>query len=366
MQKLYLKVIALCFVCFCADKPLYGQAIFNDTLAKQLEQIYSDDQLYRGQDDFVLSKFGWQSKEYAALQDGMRKQDSINQVKVGAILEKYGWLGEPEVGEDGASGLWYVIQHADYQMQSKYLPMMKVALKEKKLKGGRFALLEDRMALREGRKQIYGSQVSSNAKTGEQFVAPIENPESVDQRRAEMELPPLAQYLDMFGIKWSLEQYKRDESVIEEKTWHLPPYHQDSSVPVGMILFDERYDNPAFKTTDTLRLYAFRKPIFNGGKPAIINYFKEHYKSSGDKNANGYVTIKFFVNNDGKAGKFRIQTMDFGYQPAVLPGNVATHLFCLTREMRGWKPIEYQGNGYGYYCYLNFKIIKGEISEITP
>jgi len=366
VQKLSLKFITLCFVCFCAVNPTYGQAIFNDTLARQLEQIYSDDQLYRGQEEEVLGKFGWQSKEYATLQNDEWKQDSINQVKVGAILDKYGWLGVAEVGDNGASGLWYVIQHSDYQMQNKYLPMMRVALKEKKLKPGRFALLEDRMALREGRKQIYGSQLYANAKTGENFVVPIDNPENVDQRRAEMELPPLAEYLGSFGLSWNLEQYKKDEPSLEEKTWRLPPYLWDSSMPVGTVTFDGRYDNPVFKTTDTLKMYTFRKPILNGGKPAIITYFREHYKNNDDKNANGYVTINFFVNSEGKAGKFRIQTMDFDYQPVKLPGNISTHLFCLTREMLGWKPIEYQGKRYGYYCYLNFRIINGKISEITP
>jgi hypothetical protein len=59
-------------------------------------------------------------------------------------------------------------------------------------------LLEDRILLREGKKQIYGSQVRRN-EAGEWEAHSLEDPERVDERRASVGLPPLAQYLAGFA-----------------------------------------------------------------------------------------------------------------------------------------------------------------------
>ena len=48
------------------------------------------------------------------------------------------------------------------------------------------ALLEDRVALRQGKKQIYGSQIGMDPETGEYFVSPLEDPDNVVERRIKM------------------------------------------------------------------------------------------------------------------------------------------------------------------------------------
>jgi len=48
------------------------------------------------------------------------------------------------------------------------------------------------------------------------YVQPLENPETVDSRRATMGLAPLAYYLLNWNIVWNVEEYKI----------HLPEYEK--------------------------------------------------------------------------------------------------------------------------------------------
>jgi len=342
----------------------FGQVSFNDTLSKQLEAVLNDDQKYREELENVEANGGTESQAYIGIVKKMRTQDSVNDIKVCSILDRYGWLGADVVGEAGNNALWFVIQHSDLHTMSRYLPMMKEAVRKGNLPPRKLALTEDRMALWQGRKQIYGSQVSWNMKTKEKFVVPIEDPENVDKKRESVGLPPLAEYLAMMNMKWDVGQHKKDMAALEASTWPMPYYNADLSGEVGEIVFDERFDNAAFKTPDTFSVFV--KPRYKGGKPAINSFFKDGYINSGVHDANGYVTIHLYVNSSGKAGKFRVQTMDFRYQPVIFDRSVSCQILRLVQEMKGWEPLEYKDKSYGYYCYLNFKIVNGQISCITP
>jgi hypothetical protein len=129
---------------------------------------------------------------------------------VSDILDKRGWLGEDVVGQQGNSALFLVIQHADLKTQQKYLPMMREAVKTGRANASSLALLEDRVALRQGKMQIYGSQVGTDNSTGLHYVFPMEDPDNVDKRRAEVGLEPLAEYVSEWDIVWNVEQYKKD------------------------------------------------------------------------------------------------------------------------------------------------------------
>lgn len=182
----------------------------NEALAAQLDTIYSDDQTYRKQIDEIEKQYGFQSKEMEAQWRTIAQKDSSNVGKVKAILDKYGWLDKDVVGSQGNATLFLVIQHANQATQEKYLPMMREAVKNGKAQASSLALLEDRLALKQGKKQIYGSQIAQNPKTRAYYLSPLENPENVDKRRADVQLPPLSEYLKKWGIKWSIEQYHKD------------------------------------------------------------------------------------------------------------------------------------------------------------
>lgn len=81
---------------------------------------------------------------------------------------------------------------------------------------GNLAYLEDRVALREGRKQIYGSQAAKNKKTNKMYISPMIDPDNVDKRRAEVGLGTIAEYATKLNIVWNLEEYKKELPEMEK------------------------------------------------------------------------------------------------------------------------------------------------------
>lgn len=189
----------------------------NKPLAARLDSIYIEDQKYRRQIDSVEKKYGWESKEMKSLWKVMEENDSVNLIKVKEVLDKYGWLGTDIIGERGTQALFLVIQHADAATQEKYLPMMREAVNNGRASGSDLALLEDRVALGQGKKQIYGSQIGRNQETGQYYILPLEDPDNVDKRRAQVGLQPLSEYVSYWQIKWDIEQYKKDLKASEAK-----------------------------------------------------------------------------------------------------------------------------------------------------
>lgn len=194
-----------------------AEANLNKPLAARLDSIFEEDQKYRQQIREIEGKYGRDSKEMRNLYQVIIEKDSVNLLKVKEILDQHGWLGSDIVGAKGNSTLFLVIQHSDQSTQEKYLPMMRLAVKQGKADGSNLALLEDRVALGQGKKQTYGSQIARDQETKEYYVLPLDDPDNVDKRRAEVGLPPLSEYLIFWDLKWDVEQYKRDLPSILQK-----------------------------------------------------------------------------------------------------------------------------------------------------
>lgn len=185
---------------------LKAESRFNKPLIKQLDTIYTNDQKYRGMIDSIEKKYGLGSKERKQLFEEMKHSDSVNLLKVTSMLKQYGWMGSDVLGERGSETVWLVIQHADLKTQKHYLPMIRKSFKQGKFLGYYLALLEDRIAVREGRKQIYGSQFEQNEKTGKYSLSPVEDEKNVDKRRAAAGLPPIKEDAKLFGIDYKAPQ----------------------------------------------------------------------------------------------------------------------------------------------------------------
>ena len=194
-----------------------ADANLNKPLVAKLDSIHYDDQTYRYQAQEFQKKYGWDSKELKDVHAILRTKDSINLIQVTAILDKYGWLGSDIIGDAGNNTLFLVIQHSDLKTQEKYLPMLKEAVKNGKASGVGLAMLEDRIEMRNGRKQIYGSQIGIDLITKDYYVVALVDPENVDKRRASVGLPTMEMYLTNWNLKWDLEQYKKDLPKLEAK-----------------------------------------------------------------------------------------------------------------------------------------------------
>lgn len=155
-------------------------SISYDSLRAVLESMYDTDQGIRRKTDSA------KGDELGRLVGQLLQIDASNQVQVRLILDQYGWLPQSKVGEKAADALFYVVQHASIDIMKKYFPALKQRALEQEAKMTNAALMEDRILMYEGKKQIYGTQATSRLRAdGKGVIWPIQNPKQVNRLRKE-------------------------------------------------------------------------------------------------------------------------------------------------------------------------------------
>ncbi len=147
-----------------------------------------------------------------SLQQVMTERDRANLQSVKQIIKEHGWVSPSLVGIQGAQGLFLVIQHADLQTQETYLPLILAAEEQGNILSSNVAILLDRVAMRQGKKQKYGSQGFRDKESGQAYIYPIEDLDNLEAHRKSMGLPPMKDYVS----GWDIEKYKAELPEIEE------------------------------------------------------------------------------------------------------------------------------------------------------
>ena len=188
----------------------------NLQLVHLLDTVYQTDQGLRYRITKTEEKYGDTSAQMQQLWNDIAVADSLNYLRVAQLLDTHGWLGADSIGDDGNTVLFLVIQHSDLAAQLKYLPLMREAVQQHRAQARSLALLEDRVAMRQGKKQIYGSQIMRDPNNGKYYLYPIEKPEQIDERRKSVGLNTISEYVKNWGLHWSLQQYKADLPTVKK------------------------------------------------------------------------------------------------------------------------------------------------------
>lgn len=147
-------------------------------------------------------------KEIASNAGKIAENDKRNLQIVESIISKHGWLGQKDIGMKANTTMFMVIQHADLKTQEKYLPLLKQAVADKKLLAANYAMLVDRIEMKNKRPQIYGTQIVTEK--GISNIYPLLNPDSVEVWRQSLGMfTSLQSYAKMFNVEWNVEEYKK-------------------------------------------------------------------------------------------------------------------------------------------------------------
>lgn len=177
----------------------YVDQAIDSTIINELEQIAIEDQTLRLLLPDVEKKFGKTSPEAKYIWSLINRQDSICLIKVIEILDEYGWLGKSRVGEKANQAIWLVIQHTDLARQERYLPLLKESVENGESEGWHLAFLEDRILMRQHKKQKYGSQAFWDKEANALKIYPIADIERVNYRREKIGLETVEEYAEMNG-----------------------------------------------------------------------------------------------------------------------------------------------------------------------
>jgi hypothetical protein len=177
-----------------------GAASSSEAVRRELVKMGEDDQKHRQEmmelmDRMAASDSEKIAKKWRQAVERQNDLDSKNQQRLDQIIKEYGWPKRSVFGEEASGVAFLIVQHAELDYQKKYLPLIKEAASQKEARQSDLAMLEDRILTREGKKQIYGTQVRLNQTTQRMELYPIEDEGNVDTRRSAVGLEPLAQYL---------------------------------------------------------------------------------------------------------------------------------------------------------------------------
>tara|TARA_B110000014_G_C19912179_1_gene472045 strand:+ start:89 stop:769 length:681 start_codon:yes stop_codon:yes gene_type:complete len=209
MRLILIFTLLLAMACSNRKKPNKTQTSIQNTedLIAVLDTIWRTEQEPITLRDSLIEKYGVESKEVQGQQEIYERNHAINERKVKVILDKYGWPGKDIIGEQGNWTICNVIQHSDNEVRVKYLPMMRQAVKDKKLHPRFLVRTEDRIATERGDLQIYGGQMKYYPETKSFNVWPVYDPVNIDKRRAEIGLEPISEFLKRrFNFEWNLEE----------------------------------------------------------------------------------------------------------------------------------------------------------------
>jgi hypothetical protein len=152
-----------------------------DSLRIALEAMLDSDQEIRR---ILIDSIGLDSPEAGKYLKQMATIDMQNKAKIESILEKYGWIERSKIGEKAADGIFYVVQHTDLEFQEKYFPQLKKLAAIGEASPIRCAMMEDRILMSKGKRQIYGTQANNNLRPDKKMaIWPIEDPSQVNALR---------------------------------------------------------------------------------------------------------------------------------------------------------------------------------------
>jgi len=147
-----------------------------------LSEVYESDQRIRKSNELI---------KYA-------KEDHRNQELVISIIEKCGMPTLNDVTQKHMNAIWLGLQHSNKKIRKKYFPIVEKAVENGDLSKQQYALMKDRILMDANKPQLYGSQI----KNGKLYK--LENPKTVNERRKEMGMGTIEDYLRHFNIEFTL------------------------------------------------------------------------------------------------------------------------------------------------------------------
>jgi hypothetical protein len=166
-----------------AERP--GDRWSNDSLRRVLVEMGKEDQAVR-------EKLKGDALKDTALLKQMNRADSASTAKLQAIVDRFGWPTKSMVGVQGANAAYLVAQHTpDTAFRAAVLEKM-LAAPAGEVSPSDLATLQDRVLVRRGQLQRYGTQFSFDRDT--MRMDPVEDPSHLDERRAIQGLMPIEEY----------------------------------------------------------------------------------------------------------------------------------------------------------------------------
>jgi hypothetical protein len=172
-----------------------GRAPLPDGVREELTRMGAEDQAAR-------QGMTVESVQDTAFARALVRGDSARSLRLREIVSRHGWPVAATAGAEAARAAFLVLQHSPLDdFQQAMLPTLDSLARDGAMPRNYVAMLVDRMLVGRGLPQRYGTQFKME--DGRLLLHPVEDEPGLEERRREMGLPPVADYVrlleDMYG-----------------------------------------------------------------------------------------------------------------------------------------------------------------------
>ncbi len=129
--------------------------------------------------------------------------DSKNLQVVVSAISKCGW------SEKNITTILMILQHSPLGVMAYYYPELKFFSEKGNLSKASVAMLQDRLLMQHGYKQLYGTQIIS----GELYK--LEDPDNVNERRTKIGMGVIEDYIGVWGLNFDQEKERMKKEELE-------------------------------------------------------------------------------------------------------------------------------------------------------
>lgn len=173
--------------------------IENEKLRVELLKMRAEDQ--KAREECGKGNADEQMKCYVEIAG---KIDKPNTKRLEEIYAQNGFPTAKTVGKDGVDAFMLILQHApDETLRQKLLKPIEKAFKQKEISANDYSNYVDRLLVRQGKPQIYGSNFEM--KDGKVVMSEVKDLKNLDKIRLKIGLPTIKEYAEMLKKAYNLE-----------------------------------------------------------------------------------------------------------------------------------------------------------------
>ncbi len=214
-----LYIVSLCYACGPSNNASEMETMADGSIniSAAIDQIMGSDGVKNALQNFqmeevicdsidsVLAEVYRKDQEVRRGAGDMMTVDQENRRTVISILEKCGFPNADEVELRSYNAIFFVLQHSPGPIMGYYYRNVEQAVNNGKINRSTFALMQDRLLMGFGYKQVYGTQILNDQ------LYELQDPDNVNVRRAEVGLGPIETYVEYFNLNYE-EEIKRMKS----------------------------------------------------------------------------------------------------------------------------------------------------------
>ena len=105
---------------------------------------------------------------------------------------------------------------------------------------------------------------------------------------------------------------------------------------------------------------------YKDGKGKMMRIIRSKLEREKLNGESGYLTFRFVVNCDGKAGRYVMEQSSLNYTKKRFKRQTIDHLYLITKGLKNWNPSVIRDEQRDAYAYLTYKLQNGVVTDVLP